>query len=1107
MTKVCGKDFVKVGGSFFPSAVAQRAATATGKIGLTEDGLLRGLGILKSHNPKAFTDGSTDVNTWNQYLQDTASRNIQVRSTPITSKELVGYDTNNETVARILEFINGDKYKFTEVSGQTGTLLTDDVRRFINYKRKDILENGPLMEGELDALLSELSKITDLNAVKEDLINKKEKALKKFSKGEFLDISPTDLGLIQDVLRTSIDDIIKTNTIYEMKQILDQLGAHKSSPKITGFHTLTDFAKEIVHKTNLLEERVAKAPAATFDVEAEKDMRAQKLVAEPIDSSFLKKETTREFAYNILKGVSYDSLMLLSLEQLKALENGRHNIERGRLTPTAMKAMIVLGGKNKVVKLAPLAKDATLSKFTVTNLIGSVRTLTDDFSKLGTILNTHPAYIIDQFLGNKKGTEWFDEIFHNIGRANQLFIHKLTKKIEQQDNLLLEREREVRKRTKNEKDAIDELITSNMAISLFLFKRMEESNPGETLLDTFIENIFLKSNNRQYQKNTLDLLDKHWSKVEDMNSNQMYNNFSDVEKSMIKFNDDTANEMLPMLQFTGTMHAEFPSMLNNYAYTSIMSSDGNVDQDLTQFRERFGDPGFKSPLLKTKVHGKDAILNILNPMGNVVKSAKMIYMDAYLTPEINQSLQATNDLEQMFRQSDMDASQVTESVHSLIKSFVQRDIANKLNVQAQDTTTTVARWFERAGYQVQLLSVGKVISEATSNVAHAIISRPTEFTAGVGLDVSWDRALGEELMLRRGGTDVLDKLYGENIAASAHIETNLFEAAPNKTQQASEGFIANIMNEIAARSKFKSAQTVSSKISNYAFTTPDRLIALPLFWGTFHSEFQKLAGWELTTEDYNKIKDDDNFYRENQEAIETAMDLASTAVRQSSAVREVYSGIGSLQIDPRDSDIKAVLKSINTWMQRFPMFEYASMLTGVNSVMGQGPMTPEAGAQLILGGMVRQVIYLPLMIGIRTMIANLLGGDEELDWENEFKYSLLNAAISFGVMRNLHAIPKEFLAWNLESFNKNYLSSLRDGQKYDYWEHGLTFRIMSEKDVNNNQWWKLLGPYSPVFKAITKVNNSKEPAVDATLAAAAFLNLLPFYKDINTGLFAYNKYN
>ena len=106
----------------------------------------------------------------------------------------------------------------------------------------------------------------------------------------------------------------------------------------------------------------------------------------------------------------------------------------------------------------------------------------------------------------------------------------------------------------------------------------------------------------------------------------------------------------------------------------------------------------------------------------------------------------------------------------------------------------------------------------------------------------------------------------------------------------------------------------------------------------------------------------------------------------------------------------------------------------------------------------------------------------------------------------------------LESFNENYLQSLRDDEDFDPFKHAMVYSQLGKKDLakgdlNNLIIKSFAGPYGPVLKSANRLKSlvarsitntttqGRQKAIDEltermSWEALGNVGLLPFYKDI-----------
>ena len=185
-------------------------------------------------------------------------------------------------------------------------------------------------------------------------------------------------------------------------------------------------------------------------------------------------------------------------------------------------------------------------------------------------------------------------------------------------------------------------------------------------------------------------------------------------------------------------------------------------------------------------------------------------------------------------------------------------------------------------------------------------------------------------------------------------------------------------------------------------TTPDKLVTRPMWFGTFATEFKKITGEEVN---FNKIAENDTAYMEKfEKAINEAKKKADSNSVLIGATDNPLQGI--LKNKKRASDKASIIKTINSFMQRFLLFEYNAFRKGMYAAMGRGDISITKGVLLMTAVSARMTMY-TLMIPILNSL--MFGDDDEEKEESIYTKiyrALLSTATNLFIGRDFGAIVK-----------------------------------------------------------------------------------------------------
>ena len=1099
----CG--YTGVGNSIFKEDIVKIAVNATGKIGATEDGFLRGTAVLNTnlkHRGLHKKGEAVTPQQFKAFYEEFFAEEIQTINKELTSVDVVGFESDNPEILELVDMLNMKDVEYEDINSSGYLISNEDYRQRI-IERK-VLKEHKITPEQVGPLISKLRGHSNVDKLHKEISQLKKTALSRASKGEFanIPISSAALDKIRKVLSMPTNAIIQSGAIKEALALLRQLGTFSKDRNIVGYDTMADLAETILNAE-------AKSDTATIsknnnDLSQEEKLELATLVYDNLPNPDNLREDTgdKRLGRRVMSSATPETLALLPTNLLRALVTQKDNIENGYLNPNALKAMFKLDEAIKFQIMKDVIDQSKLTKVSISNLFAQLYSFKSDFTLVGAKLNSHFIYIMDQFLGNKKGRELYENTFETVAKANQLFLDKFRTAIVRRDLLESERQNYINDQLKiiDQLNLQNEVVKSNIKLSMFFIMRMNALNP--TLhgydLSTYVNTIMTKATRDKYKDETKDLVMEVYEEIGDKTWEEVEQTLTPPEQNIVKFNDEMSEQIGPILSRLATMHGKHPQYYNKYAYLGFIGTAGDTNIDLQKFQTG---AGFDNPLIKDREHTSDAIVNLKTPLNNIVKMVQMAYMDFYLTPALESGLNITEKLAQHYtNERGTDQKKVADAIYEVFKSFAERDLANKLQNTNRSLAADILDVFEKTGYTIQLLSLEKTLAEIGVNLFQMISSRPSESIQGFSEDITFDKTgIGRQFIIRAGGLDIMDKLYGENINYNSHFRPSLNQIKGNKYTEASNNIGNDVLNFLLDNLGVNKAKLINDHISHLFFTKPERALALPLFWGTFQSEFAKLNdGVKLTLEQMKRIGDSETEFEQYQEKIEAALAEASAALKYHTAPLEVWSGVGKWQRDVRDPAVRQIVKDIDSFMQRFQANEYAGMITGLNSALGEGPLTVSQGFALLRGNLGRQILYFPLLVVLQVQLARLWGeDDDDFDFMEKLKFSTLQAIANIVLMRNLGSIGREFIGHGLEGINQQYLQVLRDGKGYDPYKHSLAFRVLSDRDVARGDFLKFSGKLSPFFRAVQRIRYSNEPVLEAGLAAAAFANILPFYKNLS----------
>ena len=166
-------------------------------------------------------------------------------------------------------------------------------------------------------------------------------------------------------------------------------------------------------------------------------------------------------------------------------------------------------------------------------------------------------------------------------------------------------------------------------------------------------------------------------------------------------------------------------------------------------------------------------------------------------------------------------------------------------------------------------------------------------------------------------------------------------------------------------------------MADYAMTVPDQALGNPIWFGSFQQKFESITGRPMTTEDVNKIIDNDEaFMRENKNAIERARNFADRKSIQQSATISSFLGKESFKGSAEGAQ-RDVARAANSFMRNFLSYEYETVTQAIQAGIKDGDMTKQEAVGILAGSLFRMSFYTAGTKGIIPQVIGYFFGDDE----------------------------------------------------------------------------------------------------------------------------------
>ena len=1031
----------------------------------------------------------------------------KITSKKITAEDIVGEsDRVTKDAERLANVLNFERLKDDDSDTSEGL-----ISRAKALKRQ-IFSTGPI---DSERVLNELRIFDqgfDRESLKRDLGNKRKSAFVNVERN--LAENPDYVATFYDLFNVDMDLLDDANQLQAYKVVQDAFSVRKKIIDLSRIEDLHLAALDIlesleVFKSQHVKKRVKKA--GKEDSERTKKLNQQLLdltkniPALPVREQY-KKRIRRAF-----EGVTEEDISKLTNPEKAAIIEGMESAKMGFIPFAFNDAVSVLlrkkEGKNN---LEYIKTSEGYNGYIGKALAEGYDTLHDVFSQrprknvVGRKLEKEPKYLIDQTLG-LDGVTLLKTLVEPLAAGNQA-----------QADHFHQWSAEAELVTINHKKAFgnnrSKRARSHALVSLYMLEREAQSNKGKQGILTAsaaIKNI--EANYRRTSDygindvNMLKDLESTYAKDGVWDLKKMQNDMIEEEQAIVDFNDKSASAAMGMMSTIGVRNGKMPTRYKKYVHHSVIASKNGNDLNIDNYESYLldGAPPVKANTLFERKSLGNNMIRLYDPVGSIVKAQKMLGLEYFMSENIRDVKSILDEtLTLAEKEGNEETIAIALGVQQEMNDVIRKDILRKTEIPT--ISDRILQELFKQSYAAQLVSVPRMVSEATSNLAFAVLYKHEEFSSGMSDEANGNNMLGMAV-LRVTDSASISRLYSND--EYVHFESTFHNAntfTKLKYMNPSAARLATINDAISNSKVWGGLKENVGRLSDWVMTAPDRMVAKPLWFGTFAKEFQAIAKKSI---DYQTLtaqtKEGEAYRAEHATAIENARRKADMVAIQAGAPNEVYMSINRLQRDPGATAARNTARAVGFYMMRFALFEFASFQTAIKSMQGKGAISKEEGGRLLLATLARMSLYVPIYSALTHMISNLLGiGDEDddLDVGRDLTRSFLGTLITLGLMRNMSVFGREPIAWGIETFNEAYLEGLRGGEPYDPYKHSLSFKLFREDDLEKKGIWgsalNFTGPLRPIIKDMERIYKYGTPA-DSLIFWLTYGGRLPFPKDWN----------
>jgi hypothetical protein len=829
--------------------------------------------------------------------------------------------------------------------------------------------------------------------------------------------------------------------------------------------------------------------------------------ARSTDVNNLQDRMERDAARELLKMINDGGIETLTNNELANLSIILSNINNGFYThyantlSNAMSSYLSANDvKSTVFNTKPLVFSAVYANI--------VKMFTKSKSKIETMITQNPIEYLDQMLGNFGDPKVFKKLFNNVAKLYATFKSKYLdidgRLIKAYDKVFKSHGFDIEKMTESKMKMYTYLLQleymSNIGIS--------GVNPAAAYIDATIKQ--LRKDMKNAEADILEKIKADFVINGQVDNDKLFNSFNAVEKNAINEIREINNGMSSMALFTSAViRGDKSKTYANYIHH-------NVIEDATDLREgglanmmmTNTNPSTKAKSLISRVNGVRA-LNF-DPFTATRKSSKQVLIDYYLTDQVRRSRGAINALRDMAIEEGKFKGNTQESIQA-IEDVLNKSLENVfLNAYLETTLADdISTFIQKTGYRAILARIPRVIGEFIGNVS-GIIMDPIAFAEGLKYSSILMSDKGPEIM-KNLNANQQTRVYPSGGLSGTFIDTNAMMSRTGK------GGIGNkFSNKLSQLWNYtgKPLQNVTETIADNMISAPDKIVARPMWFGKFATEFKKITGVDP---DFDKIAANDEAYMtQYKEALENATDQADVTSTRLSGSDNPFKGILKNAINPKQGMTKKLFIQFNSFMTRFLIGDFNNTRTAVYAMLGKGTINRTQATMLLSGIILRMMTYQIIMNQMNSLIAGLFKDDEDEE-ENEKSFGdqvtqgAASALASLALGRSFGNTTRALVNYGVEKANEKYFDFLRDGE-YDPYTDKLVYSPIQDEKMNglDDLVIALSGPLSPTlktaklaFRAFGKEKKEedaiKRQELEKTrvfLETGGNAGLVPFYGDI-----------
>jgi hypothetical protein len=816
------------------------------------------------------------------------------------------------------------------------------------------------------------------------------------------------------------------------------------------------------------------------DAQERKDLIKEIVAAKLVTSSRLSDANERKAAREIIQMARNKKILkALSTQSLRNLAAIMKNIDAGFFPNYGVKLMQAM----QIEQQLPDVKN------TLENV--SLRVISNAYNKLKSLvfrgqtsieltLESNLATELDFMLGDNKNRHVYNSVIKPLAKAYATFDSEVTSIREKMSEAVEMLERQFSGNT-------NKVAASKFKIMAYMLQKEFETNAGQKGVAPAIDFInqtikAIKGRDTMYTENDIAILEDikdNYMTDGQIDMNKIMDSLSAREKKALGILESINASMHDKAIFTsGVIRGNRTNMYNNYVPHSVISKRMDNDEKMASVVNAYNNVqavGTKAGSLQERTSGAKPIM--FDPFLASMNSATDVLLDFHMTIPMQTTsklLQRTKD--ELLNDDASDKSIDAVNAVQAIRDRVARFVFTNNKYHDDSILATLGRSYLNTMYRNTLGSVPRFLNELQSNSWY-VLTNPANWASGVKYVYKDSDAIGgvqgREIMSLLGST-VVGKLYGKG-ATGKFADVGLLGSDDVAQDSSSKGSL-EVTKDVIARYSVKPLAKFTDYVGDTLVSTPDRLMSIPVWYGSFANEFNRRTGEDI---EFSKITDE-RYRNKYKAALDAATDYADNEVVQAASTVNPFQKAAKLNVDKSKPTYRRFIATVNNYLTNFMITEFNTARAAAYSLVTEGRIPKPKAAAMLTGVYLRVVTYTLMANIITGGFYSLLGFDkddeeeEELTWDDVVR-AAAGGFISMLISRNFGNMFKIVENYGIEQLNEEYGDMLRQGEEYDPYKHSLVFNKIKEKEITKDPLKTLsvnfAGPYGETVKGVWKIND------------------------------------